>query len=357
MRLVGTRLPALLAQRGEQLVQRGARLWAAGSRLQELQHLAAQVAGQLVARKQLALLDGQILRDLRQIVALVRRHGEVVGLGPALGDLAPRADQRLQQPGADDRRAAAAFDVGQQPRPLLHADAAVAKTGRIPQPPALEAHEEHRRPPVSAAADRAARHGHGAVDDAVALQLAEEDRHELHDGFHGDVALHSDHSRNAGSGQTRSQRGQRALVAAAGVLPLAGALARSQHDQRRTLLQAVDVGHELLARHRISRAFGRLQKHYRPPAGQLAVRHQVEHVVAAAQLFQDRVAGCLAAAGQLGDADLAQRFARPRYLAVNIHRGQAVLPQIGRVGDGHQHPLVALGTQGDRPPVLAAEIA
>ena len=83
----------------------------------------------------------------------------------------------------------------------------------------------------------AARDGHGPVDLAVALELVEEDRHELGSGLHADLTLHRHHGRHAGLGQARAKGGEGTTVGAQGVaIAAAGALAGGEHDQARALV-------------------------------------------------------------------------------------------------------------------------
>src|SRR5262245_12348042 len=105
------------------------------------QQLVANCLCQLVADELLVLVDGHVLGDLRQVLALVRGHWEVVGLGPAPGDLAGRTEQWLDQTGAKDRGAAALADAANQRRPLLEAFAVVAEAGDVPDTAALEPHK------------------------------------------------------------------------------------------------------------------------------------------------------------------------------------------------------------------------
>ena len=85
--------------------------------------------------------------------------------------------------------------------------ALIAKAGDVPDAPALQAHEQGRHPVIGALAHGAASDGHGPVDLPIALQLVEEDRHELRDRLHGDLALHGHHRRNAGfAGRRRPRR-------------------------------------------------------------------------------------------------------------------------------------------------------
>ncbi len=155
-----------------------------------------QVLAQLVAGELVALVDRQVLGDLRQVVAVVRRHREVEVLRPPLGDLLAGAEQLVGQARARGSACTCAclisltsagnFSNGSPARP---------KPGDVPDPAAAQAHEQRRRPPVVPVAHRTASGSHRPVDLAVALQLVEERRHEPGDGLHRDVALHGEHRR------------------------------------------------------------------------------------------------------------------------------------------------------------------
>src|SRR3954471_4976581 len=96
-RVLFAMLPAHLL---EQCLQRGVTqpLWQLLSKA--LPHLLDQVFFQLRARELgIPLSDGdsQVLGDLRYGVSIVRRHREAKAIGPALGEVALRATQELEQ--------------------------------------------------------------------------------------------------------------------------------------------------------------------------------------------------------------------------------------------------------------------
>jgi hypothetical protein len=177
------------------------------------------------------------LGDVGEILAVVLGHRIVEGGRPALGDLLSRPQQRVGQPRAEDWRADALPDVAEEGGPFLERGPFAAEAGRIPDPAALQPHEQHRGPPVGAFADGPAGDRHGPVDLAVLCQRVEERGNEPGHGLHADVALHGDDGRDAGLGEPRAQRGQRPLVLAPGLVARPGALAGCQDDQPRWPLQ------------------------------------------------------------------------------------------------------------------------
>ncbi len=172
-----------------------------------LHDLAAQVPEHEPRHGGGRLLRRQELRDLRQVFAFVRGHRIVVGLGHPPRDVAARADQRIGDARTENRRAAAARDVGDERDPPVELG---AESGLIPpHPPAAQAHEQRGHPAVGTRADAGARGGHRAIDHAVAGELGEERRHQFGRRLHADRALHRHHRRNARIGQPRPERGQR----------------------------------------------------------------------------------------------------------------------------------------------------
>jgi len=222
--------PPPFCGRLRQLVQRG--VLELLRQVVPVEQLGAQVLTEGFSREPVVQADGQVLRDVGQVVALVRRQWEMVLAGPSRGDLLAGSEQEVGQAGTQDRGAAALADVRQQGGPLFER---IGEPGRVPHPPALEAHEEHRHPPVRTLAYRPARDGHGAVDLSVATQLPEEGRQEQFQRGHGEPAVHRDHGWDAGLCQAWAECGQRALHIAWQPIAAAGALTGGQHHEPRRL--------------------------------------------------------------------------------------------------------------------------
>jgi hypothetical protein len=158
--------------------------------------LAQRLAEFLPHERFLALIDLEVLRDERQLLAFVARHRVAISARPLPGDVAKGTDERFEQPRAEDRRAAPALDVVDEREPAVELARVVGESRRVPPDlPLLQAHEEHRNPPVAAIAHRAARRRHRAVDLAVALQFLKEHGHERRDRLHRDIPLHRDDRR------------------------------------------------------------------------------------------------------------------------------------------------------------------
>ena len=214
---------------------------------------AASGAGELSSsepHERPVLVDRQVLRDLRQALAVVRRHREAVALAPSPGDLLPGAQQRVADPRADDRRAHCRLEVGDQRRPLVERLAAGRDAREVPEPAALQPHEERRRPPVGPLPHGRAGHRHRAVHESVVVEALEERLGEGRGRGHGDVPLHRDDRRDADLGQPGSERGQHAGVLAAPVGPCTRALARREEDQPRQPGQVAQLADQVAAQQR-----------------------------------------------------------------------------------------------------------
>src|SRR5688500_3443568 len=157
------------------------------------------------------LLHQPVLRDLRQLIAVLRREREMKLLGQLARDLAPASVYGFEQTGSENRRALLIRDCLRERFPALESVARVPADA-VPDAAALQPREQHDRPRVHPVAHRTARDRHAAVELAVDGELLEEARHEALDRVDRYGALHRDDGRNAFLGESWPERGQDAVI-------------------------------------------------------------------------------------------------------------------------------------------------
>jgi len=191
----------------------------------------AQVIFQLVPHERDILIRGQILSDLRQAFPAVRSHGKTIGLSPTPGDLSSRPHHLLVQTGPEDGRTTPARDISLQRRPFLQTLPVISKARVVPDTATAQTHEQHRHPPIGAVTYAAPGHGNGTIHLAISLDLLEENRREVRNGLHGDVALHGDNGRDACLCQLWTQARQGAIILRGRIFARAGTLTGNENNQ------------------------------------------------------------------------------------------------------------------------------
>ncbi len=177
-------------------------------------------------------------------------------------------------------------------------------------------------------------------------------------GLHADIALHGHHGGDADPGQARTQCSQHAAVGRGPEFAFARALAGGEHHQARPLAQVPQSSHQLGTGHRGGTAVLAGEEERGRAVDQQAVGNEVEDVHAVAQCIDHVVERGLVCPAQLRTLDgVAQPRPGAGQLLLDLHLGQAVLLQPGRVGHDHQRSECAFRAQAHRSPVGAAQVA